>query len=83
MQTRDHQQKRFQAQLRPVVSNHFVKATVPSEMTMKEFREKNELAANRCNVFLELKSIKSKKNIIDVILMDTEVEVLYVIIYIF
>ena len=70
------QQKNIQTQLRPIISDHFMKTTIPSEMTIKAFREKHGLIANRCNVFLELRNITLKgNNIIDVILMDTEVQV--------
>ena len=47
-------------------------------MTIKSFRDMNKLSANRCNVFLELKNVtpKKSKDLIDVILLDTEVRTL-------
>lgn len=76
MQRQEHsRQKKVQTLLRPIISNQFIRTTIPSEMTIKTFRKNNNLDANRCNMFLEHKNITSKGNIIDVILMDTEVQV--------
>lgn len=54
-----------------VVSNHFMKSPVETELTLEEFREKHSLKKNKCNVFLELKDV-DRKNILmirDVILL--------------